>query len=128
MTIMAYDELPARAIEHVFTAEDRVQQLGTLARLCDRLANLLTEHGERAEGEQFRARAEAAQHLLSAGFARQDLNDVGGQFPTGPWWLNPKALDSGSPREPWQEEVATLHAEASTTATDLRAVATLTDL
>jgi hypothetical protein len=81
-----------------------------------------------AEGEQFRARAEAAQHLLSAGFARQDLNDVGGQFPTGPWWLNPKALDSGSPREPWQEEVATLHAEASTTATDLRAVATLTDL
>jgi hypothetical protein len=125
---MAQDELPPRVIEHVFTAEDRVQQLGTLARLCDRLAALFSEHRDDSSAGEYRARAEAARHLLTVGWTRDDLNEFGGRFPRGPEWLNPKALDSGLSREPWQDEVATLHSEAWATVIELRAVATLREL
>ncbi len=124
---MGHDELPPRTIEHVFTVEDRLRQLGALRDLCARITVLLTEHGDVPEAEQFRLRAETAERLLSVGFVRSDLNDVGGQFPPGPWWLNPKAADFNAPREPWQDEVARLHAEASETAQELRATATLSD-
>jgi hypothetical protein len=122
---MGHGELPPRTIEHVFTVEDRVRQLGALRDLCARIAVLLTERGHVDDAEEFRARATTAERLLSDGFVRSDLNDVGGQFPPGPWWLTSKAADINAPREPWQDEVVRLHAEASETAQELRATATL---
>lgn len=74
-----------------------------------------------------RETSETAERLVSVGFVRSDLNDVGGQFPSGPWWLNPKAADYNSAREPWRDEVARMHAEARETAQELRATATLRD-
>lgn len=124
---MGKDELPPRTIEHVFTVNDRVRQLEALQDLCDRISLLLTEHGCAAEAEQFRVRAQTAARLLSVGFVRSDLNEVGGRFPPGPWWLNPKAADFDAPRERWQSEVARLHADAAETAQNLRATATLND-
>ena len=70
-------------------------------------------------------RADHAEQLLTMGFARSDVNDVGSQFPAGPWWLNPKATDFDAPLEPWQDEVARLHAEATEVAQNLRAIGTL---
>ena len=124
---MGQDELPPRTIEHVFTLGDRVRQLEALRGLCDRISVLLTEHGHAAEAGQFRVRAQTAERLLAVGFDRSDLNDVGGRFPPGPWWLNPKAADFDAPREPWQSEVSSLHADATETAQNLRATATLND-
>jgi hypothetical protein len=40
-------------------------------------------------------------------------------------WLNPKAVDFNGPREPWQEDIAKIHARAAQLALDLRAAATL---
>jgi hypothetical protein len=124
---MGHDDLPPRKVVHVFTVEDRLRQLEALRDLCVRIAALLTEHGEVAKAGHFRMRADTAELLLSVGFVRSDLNDVGGQFPPGPWWLNPKATDFDAPREPWQDEMARLHAEASETAQELRATALLGD-
>lgn len=124
---MGHDELAPRTVEHVFTVEDRLRQLGVLQERCARIAALLAEHGEVAEAELFRTRADAAERLLSVGFVRSDLNDVGGRFPPGPWWLNPKAAAFDAPREPWQDEMARLHAAARETAQKLRSTAILRD-
>jgi len=128
MAVVAEEELPPRVIDHVFTSEERGHQLGVLARLCDRLADVLSEHGEGTAADQYRARAQAARHLLATGFTRQDLIDVASRFPSGPGWLHPKAFGFHVRRARWQDEVEGLAAQASSMATDIRAVATLREL
>lgn len=114
-----------REIEHVFTQADREAQLADLESLCSRLANLFASHGEPRAAELLRAKADRAAQLLREGFTQAHLNQLGGSFPDGAWWLNTKALDYDASREPWQEEVAALHSLARTVATNLRAIATL---
>jgi hypothetical protein len=126
MSTVADHELPPREGEHVFTAEDRERQVAELLRLCDQLADALAAHGDPWQAELFRARANLARALQEHGLSRENLNELAGQFPDGPWWLNPKAADLNAPREPWQEEVADLHHRATAMASDLRAVARLT--
>jgi hypothetical protein len=82
-------------------------------------------HGDMPAAELFRARAITASRLLAEGWTQADLNELGGEFPDGAWWLNPKALDYDAPREAWQNDVAILHEYARMAALDLRAIATL---
>jgi hypothetical protein len=112
-------------VEHVFTAEDREAQLVDFDLLCERLADAFAAHDDPRAAELFRARAAGARRLQVEGFSQADLNELGGPFPAGAWWLNPKAADYNAPREPWQDDVAVLHRLASATASDLRAIATL---
>jgi hypothetical protein len=113
------------AVQHVFTREDREAQLADLESLCSRLADAFAAHGGVRAAELFRARANTAGRLLAEGWTRSDLNELGGEFPDGAWWLNPKALDYDTPREAWQDDVAILHQHARMAALDLRAIATL---
>jgi hypothetical protein len=46
------------------------------------------------------------------------------RVPSGPDWLNPRALNYGVMRKPFQGEVVRLHPLASGAASDLRTVAT----
>lgn len=112
-------------VEHVFTQEDREAQLCDLEIACSQLADLLAEHGEIRSAELYRVRAQNAATLLANSFSRSDLNEVAGQFPEEPLWLDARALDYDAPRQPWQSEVARIHAQARRIAMDLRAVATL---
>lgn len=112
-------------VEHVFTQEDREAQLCDLEIACGRMAELLASHGEVRAADLYRARAHNAAILLAQGFTKADLNAVAGQFPEEPFWLDARALDYHAPRQPWQSEVAQIHAQARKTAMDLRAVATL---
>lgn len=116
----------ADRVEHVFTREDREAQLCDLESLCERIAVAFANHGDALAAELFAARSRAATRLLADGWDQADLNALGGQFPSVDW-LNPKYADFNGPREPWQDEVAKLHALASATASDLRAIATLYD-
>jgi hypothetical protein len=126
MSTMADHKLPPREVQHVFTTEDRERQVSELLRLCDQLADALAAHGDSWHAESFQARANLARALQEHGLSRENLNELGGQFPDGPLWLNPKAADFNAPREPWQEEIADLHRRAAATASDLRAVGRLT--
>lgn len=107
-----------------YSDAERRRQLGGLAGLCSSIAQALREHGETWSASAFEERAQLAQHCRTSGWDQQSLNQVGARFPTGPDWLNPKAVDFGRPREPWQEEVADLHARASRLALAVRATAT----
>jgi hypothetical protein len=95
---------------HEFTPEDREARLCDLELLCDRIADLLAEHGDTYNAELIRARADRARELQARSYTQAKLNELAGAFPTGPDWLNPKALDYGEHRKPWQNEVARLHA------------------
>lgn len=112
-------------VEHVFTREDREVQLADLDSICARIADAFAAHGDLRAAEVFRDRADLATRLLAQGFSQADLNELGGEFPDGAWWLNPKAADYNARREPWQDEVASLHELARSTAGNLRAIATL---
>ncbi|WP_162799454.1 hypothetical protein [Nocardioides sp. 616] len=112
-------------VEHVFTQEDREAQLCDLEIACTRLTDLLAEHGETRAAELYRVRAQNAATLLAVGFSKSELNEVAGQFPEEPLWLDARALDYDAPRQPWQSEVAQIHAQARKIAMDLRAIATL---
>ena len=107
-----------------YSDDERREQLGQLAGLCSALAAALTSHGDSWQASMFAGRAELANRLLRAGWDREALTTLSAQFPAGPDWLNPKAVDFGAPREPWQDEVAALHAQASRVALEVRAVAT----
>jgi len=112
-------------VEHVWTDDDRVAQLADMESLCGRMGALFAEHQDSRAAELMAAKAAHAGDLLREGFTQADLNELGGQFPVGAWWLNPKALDYNSPRDPWQDEVAKLHGHARAVALDLRSLATL---
>jgi hypothetical protein len=112
-------------VEHVFTREDREAQLADLESLCSRIADAFASHNDSRAADLFRDRADFASRLLAQGFTQADLNELGGGFPDGAWWLNPKGLDYSARREPWQDEVARLHELARSAAGDLRAIATL---
>jgi hypothetical protein len=90
------------------TPEDREAQLCDLELLCDRIADLLAEHGDTYNADLIGARADGARELQATGYSQSELNELAGGFPSGPDWLNPKALDYGAPRKPWQDEVARL--------------------
>ena len=110
---------------HHFTDEDRKVQLADLELLCGDLAQLYAENGDSITAAAFADRSERAASLQQTGWTRADLNDLGGQFPDGGWWLNPKAADFNAPRTPWQDEVARIYPLAKNTADNLRATATL---
>jgi hypothetical protein len=112
-------------VEHVFTHQDREAQLADLEITCARMAEVLAEHGEVRAADLYRVRARNAGLLLSEGFSKADLNELAGQFPEEPVWLDPRAIDYNGPREPWQTEVAQRHAQARKIPMDLRAVSTL---
>lgn len=107
-----------------YSDEDRRRQLGELGDLCSSIAEALRTNGDTRSASAFEERTQLAQRCLASGWDQRSLNDIGARFPSGPDWLNPKAVDFGSPREPWQEEVAVLHARASRLALAVRAVAT----
>ena len=92
--------------------------------MCSRLAAAFALHGDRFTADAFALKARHAARLLADGFDQDELNELGGQLPVTTW-LSPKALDYGSPRLPWQDEVSELHDRAQSVAWDLRAVATL---
>lgn len=114
-----------RSGEHAFTQADREAQLADLETLCGELAELYAANGETVTAAAFAERAEVAAALQQTGWVQADLNALGGQFPDGGWWLNPKAVDFNAPRLQWQEEAARLYPLAKATADDLRAIATL---
>lgn len=114
-----------RQQEHPFAEGDRMSQLADLEVLCRELAQLYSENGDSNTAAAFFERSEQAASLQRTGWTRNDLNELGGQFPDGGWWLNPKAADFNAPRDPWQDEVARLYPLAKATADDLRATATL---
>jgi hypothetical protein len=113
------------SIEHAWAHDDRLAQLADLESLCSRMAALFGAHRDVRAAELLAAKAGHAARLLREGFEQADLNELGGQFPDGAWWLNSKALDQNGPREPWQDEVARLHGHARAVALDLRSLATL---
>jgi hypothetical protein len=121
---MARDDWPDD-VEHVFTNEDREAQLADLESLCGRMSDAFAANGDPRAAELLRAKSVHAAQLLAEGYSQADLNELGGEFPEGAWWLHPKALDYDNPREPWQDEVAMWHELARSTAGDLRAIATL---
>lgn len=112
-------------VERAFSKSEREAQLARFETLCSKLADLYAVNGETYEAAAFAERAHRAAALQTAGWSQSDLNELGGQFPDGGWWLNPKDVDYGAPRLPWQHEVARLHPRAKATADDLRATATL---
>ena len=107
-----------------YSDDERRQQLERLAGLSSAMSEALSLHGESWPASMFADRAELANRLLRAGWDREALTNLSAQFPACPDWLNPKAVDFGAPREPWQDEVAALHSRASRVALELRAVAT----
>jgi hypothetical protein len=113
------------SVEYAFTREDREAQLADLERLCEQLAVLYESGGEPWTAQAFRSRATKARHLSTQGWSQADLTDLGGRFPWGGWWLEPRAADYDARREPWQEEAARLYPLAKAVADDLRSVATL---
>jgi hypothetical protein len=117
--------LRRRLVEHPFTKPDREAQLADFEVLCGELAELYASHGESVTAAVFAERAQVAGELLQNGWTQADLNNLGGQFPDGGWWLNPKAADFNAPRQSWQEEAARLYPLAKAVADDLRAIATL---
>jgi hypothetical protein len=112
-------------VEYVFTPEDRARQLADFVLLCRQMADAFAANGDPRAAELFRAKSSNAEQLLTEGFTQADLNEVGGEFPAGAWWLHPKALDYDNPREPWQDQIATWHEQAQSISGDLRAVAIL---
>jgi len=120
-----HDQLPPQRVEHVWTRDDRLAQLSDLESSCDRLATLFATHADPRAAELFEAKAALARRLAAEGFSQAKLNSLGGEFPEGAWWLNPKAADFDAPREKWQDEVALLHKHARAVAIDLRSIATL---
>ena len=108
----------------MYSDDERRHQLTQLAGLCSTISQALRAHGETWPASKFEERAELANRLVAAGWNRDSLTEASAQFPSGPGWLNPKGVDFGAPREPWQEEVAALHAQAARLALELRAVAT----
>src|SRR5690242_452284 len=91
-----------------YSDDERRQQLSQLARLCSTISEALRSHGEAWPASLFAERAERANRLLAEGWDRTSLTDVSAQFPAGPDWLNPKAVDFGAPRKSWQDDVAAL--------------------
>ena len=110
--------------ERRFTSEDRIAQLTEFESLCSRLTKTFEQNGDRLSAAAFDIKARHAARLIDEGFDQADLNELGGQLPFT-MWLNPKAVDFGAPRLPWQDEVAELHSQAQGVAWNLRAVATL---
>jgi hypothetical protein len=108
-----------------YTDAERRDQLEELARLCAAMAEALREHGETWPAGMYQERADLAERLLATGLDQGSLTELGARFPTAPHWLNAKAVDFGLAREPWQDEVAALHALASRLAMEVRATATL---
>lgn len=110
-------------VRHYWTDDERHRQLRDLEALSDLLAKLLDANHDPREAEPFRACAHQARSLLAQGFTQAGLNDLGYAYPDGPWWLNTKASDYAS-REPWQDEVAEVHAQASEAARNIRSIGT----
>jgi hypothetical protein len=121
---MGQDGVP-EDVEHVFTREEREAQLTRLEILCNNLADAFAAHGHPHEARLFRGRAHLAERARREGYRQADLNEVGGPFPNGPSWLDPRATDCGLQREPWQDEVAILHAQARSAALEVRSIATV---
>lgn len=85
-------------VERAFWKSEREAQLARFETLCSKLAELYAVNGEICEAAAFAERAHRAAALQTAGWSQSDLNELGGQFPDGGWWLNPKAVDYGAPR------------------------------
>jgi hypothetical protein len=103
----------------------REAQLADIESLCRRLSVLFAANRDSRAAELLSAKAAHAARLLRDGYTQSDLNELGGDFPDGAGWLNPKSLDYNAAREPWQDEVAQLHGLARALALDLRSTATL---
>jgi hypothetical protein len=108
-----------------YSRDQRLKQLGEFTHLCRTIARSLRRHGEPWAADGFDDRADAAEALSHDGWDQPALTEVGANFPSGVDWLNQKAVDFNGPREPWQEDIAKIHARAAQLALDLRAAATL---
>jgi hypothetical protein len=110
---------------HVWTLAERMAQLVEFENLCEGMARLFAANADQESAGALRAAAAQARMLGADGFVQADLNDLGGSYPPGPWWLNPKAMDYNAPRAAWQDEVARMHSAAWEVAINLRSLATL---
>lgn len=108
----------------MFTHAERIVQLTAFADLCEQMARLLAAHGDQYRSTLFSERATRARDLPAAPFTKQDLDEVGGQFPDGPAWIDARAETR---KQPWQDEFAVLYREAQKQAMNMRAVAMLKD-
>ncbi len=109
-----------------FTEDDRLEQLSEFGDCCRKLAEILARHPREAwRAGGYEAVAEEAHRLFTTRTtSREDLHRLSRALPEAPEWLNPKAVDSGLPTEPWQQKVAPLHRRARELALSLRAFAT----
>jgi len=107
-----------------FSDAERRAQLSQLSDLCHALAQSFYEHGDSFSGRSYAVVGAGAVGLLTHGFSQADLTELSGMFPSGPWWLTPKAMDYDATREPWQDEVAEQHVETREIALTLRTLAT----
>jgi hypothetical protein len=110
---------------HVWTVAERMAQLAEFEHLCERMAGLFAANADPDSAGPLRAAAAQARMLQADGYVQADLNDLGASYPSGPWWLNPKAMDYNASRAEWQDEVARIHLVALDVAISLRSLATL---
>jgi len=116
--------MEAENLMHVWTQDERRDQLADFETRCSRLAELYQSHRDADNASAFAWRAHEARRLIVGGFTQNDLKLLGQDFPAGPWWLNARAVDSGVTRQHWQQEVAEQHERASELALNLRSIAT----
>jgi hypothetical protein len=110
---------------HVWTLAERMAQLAEFEHLCEGMARLFAANSDSDSAEPLQAAAAQARMLRADGFVQANLSDLGASYPSGPWWLNPKAMDYDAPRAAWQDEVARMHSVAWSLAINLRSLATL---
>lgn len=109
------------SVPRPYDDRDRREQLRRCELLATELGDLHAHHGHPAGG--YRALADGARRLLEDGFARDDLEALARRLPPAAGWMNPKAIDSGLPVEPWHREAAALRGTLSAAVLELRAAA-----
>jgi hypothetical protein len=116
--------MPPEDSVQVWTRAERLAQLADLRLLCQRMSDLFLTHRDPRAAELMAAKAAHAVQLLREGFTQADLNELGGEFPDGAWWLNPHSFGYHASRQPWQDQVASLRKRARAVALELRSIAT----
>jgi hypothetical protein len=113
---------PGRNAPRPYDDLDRREQLLRCAGLGTELADLHARH-DHPTAAAYRAMSDEAQALLDDGFDADQLRRLARLLPGAPDWMNPKAIDSGLPVQPWQPDAADLRARLADVALELRATA-----
>lgn len=106
----------------VVSDQDRRSDLERVRELSTQLSAAYRTNGVAHLADQYEHMASVASALLASKFDQSMLNNLSAMTPGGPDWLNPKAVDSGALRKPWQDEVAGLDAAHREAALELRVI------